>query len=358
MASTRGAVELPQAVPARGAPERGSLTPGSAIARLTRSILAAIALSAVAVPAMAQSASTPPDSAQRRDAGEGQLQIDLPGVLLAEPASEIALPISVAPIDRIPRNTLVRVRGLPAMAALSDGHSIAPGAWAVPVAALSQLRLVLPVGLAGKSEIVVTLVTLDGLVLAEAKTALVVGAAKLIAPDTPQERASVATTSPPPALPKAEAKPPPAPPAASRPPAPPPPAETARQPPVEGSSSTAAASRPSQQLDRATPPASTPPAAAPRALTPEVQARAQAMVKRGETLWRDGDVASARSFFERAAEEGLAEGALALGGTYDPYELGKLRARGPKADNALARRWYEKARDLGSSEATERLRRF
>jgi TPR repeat protein len=82
------------------------------------------------------------------------------------------------------------------------------------------------------------------------------------------------------------------------------------------------------------------------------------MVKRGETLWRDGDVASARSFFERAAEEGLAEGALALGGTYDPYELGRMRARGPKADNALARRWYEKARDLGSSEATERLRRF
>ena len=58
------------------------------------------------------------------------------------------------------------------------------------------------------------------------------------------------------------------------------------------------------------------------------------------------------------SEEGLAEGALALGGTYDSYELARLRARGPKSDASLARRWYEKARDLGSAEAAERLRRL
>lgn len=318
-----------------------------------RTLATVAVLSGTAIPVMAQSPSAPADST-----AQGQPQIDLPGVLLAEPASEIALPIGVAPIDRIPRNTLVRIRGLPALAALSDGHSIAPGAWAVPIAALSQLRLVLPVGLSGKSEIVVTLVTLDGLVLAEAKTALVVGAAKLIAPDTPQERASVATASPPPALPKTEPKPQPVPPAASRPSPPPAPAEAPRQAPAEGSSTTAAASRPPAAPERATPPTAAPAAVVPPALSPEVRARAQAMVQRGENLWRDGDVASARSFFERAAEEGLAEGALALGGTYDAYELGKMRARGPKADNALARRWYEKARDLGSSEASERLRRF
>ena len=77
----------------------------------------------------------------------------------------------------MPRNSFVRVRGLPPMAALSEGHSIAPGSWAVPLAALPDLKIMLPAAPPGRSEIVITLVAVDGSVLAEAKSTLAVAAA-------------------------------------------------------------------------------------------------------------------------------------------------------------------------------------
>ena len=52
--------------------------------------------------------------------------------------------------------------------------------------------------------------------------------------------------------------------------------------------------------------------------------------------------------------DGNAAAALALGETYDPTIPG---ARAP-VDVAMARAWYEKARDLGSTEATVRLDRL
>jgi hypothetical protein len=363
-ASSRGAVESPQAVSARLAPSprRACL---NGLTSLT--IWFAVSLLCIHVQidvSAAQGSSAGAEPTSRSASKAGPVQIDVPGVLLAEPASEIALPLGLTPANKIPRNSLVRIRGLPSTAALSDGHAIAPGAWAVPIGALGRLRLALPVGSAGKSEIIVTLVTVDGEVLAETKSTLIIGAAQLIAPDTPQERASVATTAPPPIVAPAQPAPvvpsagPPVPSAAQRAPSAP---QAAPAAPSEGSSTTAASSRPAS----APPPErSLPPGAAPSAspsqprLSPEARARAQGMIERGEALWRDGDIASARSFFERAAEEGLAEGALALGGTYDSYELARLRARGPKSDASLARRWYEKARDLGSAEAAERLRRL
>ena len=82
------------------------------------------------------------------------------------------------------------------------------------------------------------------------------------------------------------------------------------------------------------------------------------MVQRGETLRQGGDIASARLFFERAAETGLPEAALALGATYDPHELAQLKVHGLRADSALARRWYERARELGHTEAATRLSRL
>ena len=77
----------------------------------------------------------------------------------------------------LPQGSFVRMRGLPPTVALSEGHSIAPGSWAVPLAALPNLKITLPAGLTGRSEISVTLVGIDGTVLAEAKSMLVVAAA-------------------------------------------------------------------------------------------------------------------------------------------------------------------------------------
>jgi TPR repeat protein len=59
--------------------------------------------------------------------------------------------------------------------------------------------------------------------------------------------------------------------------------------------------------------------------------------------------------FQRAAEIGDAKAALMLGATYDPNILERFQAKGLAPDMAKARFWYEKARDLGSVEASRRL---
>ena len=83
------------------------------------------------------------------------------------------------------------------------------------------------------------------------------------------------------------------------------------------------------------------------------------LVKSGAALMANGDVAAARLMFLHAAEAGSAEGALALAETYDPSVFQKLRRReAVTLDITLARSWYEKARNLGSTVARERIVRL
>ncbi|HLK79909.1 MAG TPA: hypothetical protein VKT99_00185 [Xanthobacteraceae bacterium] len=83
------------------------------------------------------------------------------------------------------------------------------------------------------------------------------------------------------------------------------------------------------------------------------------MIKRGADLMASRDFAAARLMYQRAAEAGSAPAAFALAETYDPLAVGKLNARGGiTPDVALAQKWYEKARDLGSTVAPERLERL
>ena len=100
-------------------------------------------------------------------------------------------------------------------------------------------------------------------------------------------------------------------------------------------------------------PASRPPASADDAS--EIAAK----MKIGAELMASGDITAARMMFERAAEAGEAAAAFALAETYDPVVLRRLHLRGGIApDVALARRWYEKARDLGSIAAPDRIVRL
>jgi TPR repeat protein len=101
------------------------------------------------------------------------------------------------------------------------------------------------------------------------------------------------------------------------------------------------------------PGAHVPPASkATRVLDPE---EIKLLMKQGEQFIAAGDVVTARIVFQRAAEAGDADAAVALGGTYDPIVLAKLGVVGPAADVEGARTWYQKAESLGSAEATRRL---
>ena len=123
-------------------------------------------------------------------------------------------------------------------------------------------------------------------------------------------------------------------------------------------------SKPLPSQEKALPEPAQPPALAPartedpeRPALPsaEEKAHAESALTLGEKYFVDGRVLVAREFFRRAVDAGLAAGALRLAATYDPLELERLRVQGIVPDRALARRWYQRARELGAPEAEERL---
>jgi hypothetical protein len=238
-------------------------------------------------------------------AGAGAAQRSEPRItvaptIVAEAASQTAVQIQAGPADAIPGNSFIRLRGLPPSVSLSDGYSIGPGSWAVPLLGLSSLKAVIPAGVSGRSELTISLVSVDGTLLAEAKTAFVVGPSAMMAPGDSQKQSSSNLVPPRPL--------------------------------------------PARPL-------------VPRApdLAAEEKDRAEKLMAQGERQLQQGSIVLAREFFRRAADIGFAPAAIRLASTYDPGELSRLGAKGVVPDRAEAKKWYERARDLGAPEAEERL---
>src|SRR5262249_29312874 len=93
---------------------------------------------------------------------DGTPTIEVAKTIPANPATLTPFPIRVGPSRAIPRNSFVRVRGLPSMAALSEGYSIGPGSWAVPLQALADLKITLPIAAEGRADVTISLVAVDG----------------------------------------------------------------------------------------------------------------------------------------------------------------------------------------------------
>ena len=243
--------------------------------------------------------------------------INIAATITAEPATQGPFPIRVGPAASIPRNSFVRVRGLPHMAALSEGHSIGPGSWAVSLGALPSLKITLPASSTGTADVVVTLVASDGSVLVEARTKLVISAppaANVRAPDAPATASPVTIFGP-----------------------------GARQQPL--AAKRVAGAGPAPQITVVP-------------LSPKDRERALKLLKEGDQHMAQGNIAAARVVYELAAEAGLPQAAMGLAGTYDSAELARLNVRGIQADAKEARRWYERARQLGASDADQRLQRL
>jgi len=225
--------------------------------------------------------------------------------------SQTLLQIEVGPPGAVPARSFLSLRGLPRAVALTDAHAIDPGSWAVPLASVPALKAVIPTGLAGQSEVTISLIALDGRLLAQAKTTFVIQPSSTgAAPEKPQAgRSAVA--------------------------------------PVErpGAASPSVAARVPEHRERV--------------LSPQDRQRALALLKKAEEMSATGNVTAARLLYERAADAGLAEAALALAATFDPAELARRNVLGGvQPDPAAARRWYERARALGAPEAESRLRRI
>lgn len=206
----------------------------------------------------------------------------------------------------------VVVQGLSGGATLSPGVASTAGVWLVPVASIEQLQLRLPVTVGDDMTLSLELQDVDGNSLARALTVV------SVLPAPPQVTPPQVVTRP---IPAPVVTPPP-------------------------------------QAVQAPPPASpSPPAASAQPSIPRLTMDEHtALIERGRLLIRNGDIASARLMFERAADGGSGRAALLLGETYDPDVLVSLGVLGAKGDPAKARRWYTRASELGMPMAAERLR--
>jgi hypothetical protein len=103
-------------------------------------------------------------------------------------------------------------------------------------------------------------------------------------------------------------------------------------------------------------PAAAPAPAAPPAPVKTLDADTLAgLMTRAKSLMAVGDLAAARLLLERAANAQDANAAFILAQTYDPVVLGTQDTRSITADPAAARSWYQKAAQLGSADARQRL---
>lgn len=96
-----------------------------------------------------------------------------------------------------------------------------------------------------------------------------------------------------------------------------------------------------------------PPALAEGKAVKTDEVAAKQLMSRADVLLKRGDVVAARTVYERAAELGSAEAALALGATYDPNRLWFLGVLGMVGNTERARQWYTRADQLGHPDAKE-----
>ncbi|HYF86540.1 hypothetical protein [Azospirillum sp.] len=118
----------------------------------------------------------------------------------------------------------------------------------------------------------------------------------------------------------------------------------------------------------ALPPVAAPPPAPERAQPREAAVQRPArlpsaiaettLMKRGDDLFAQGDLAGARLYYEMVAETGNAAAALALGRTHDPLVHERLRVRGLPSDPEQAAVWYRRAVAAGSGDAEQQLQKL
>lgn len=264
--------------------------------------------------------------------------------VLLEPAAEMPFPIHIKNRDELPKNSFLRIRGDLSGLNLSQGHRISASAWAIPIGKLAELTIKLEAQLASPRQLRVLLVALDGSSFrsfAITDVTLYGSAAQLAADKPPgKQRQTLALLQTPPNLPIGSER-------KDK-------SQTERiLPPSGRRDSPKSASR--APITTPIPPT----APAPRAaMSPTDRAKAVALLKRGQAMLTNGDVNSARLFFGRAVRIGLGQAALAMAETYDPDELRRLGVLGIQPNLAEARKWYEKAQELGEGQAEARLSRL
>jgi hypothetical protein len=225
--------------------------------------------------------------------------IAIPEVVRIVAGTKQFLPVSIKQTRLIPKLSILLIQGLTSVAVLSRGRLFESGVWALRLNDLEGLEIEAAANTIEISELKLSLVTLEGSMLAEKSIRLIIS------------------------------------------------------PPF------AAAVPPTQLRDPSAETQSVVPIAAQRDLPNTGLEEGRSLMARGDTNLSGGKIHVARLFYRRAAESGWPPGALALAQTYDPHELEKLAvAGGVRPDAELAKSWYRRASEMGLAEAETKLRRL
>jgi hypothetical protein len=280
---------------------------GVGVVRVLTTIVVAAAAAAATVLVAPMFLSSPAEKASSERA-EGTVQVDRPAAVPEEPAN---LPPRLAGVDAVTQDVdeplslnlsllgvadggFVLIRGLAAGTAVTGGRPLGEGTWRVDTAHLQDARVRPPRAFTGQMDLALELRLADDSI-ADRRSMRVewVGGNKMTALAPTNTRASTAEPQP----------------------------------------------------------------SDPRVvLRPDERQATAALVSRGKELLRSGDFSSARLILQRAADASDPDAALTLGSTYDPVILARLGIRNQVANVELARTWYEKAQEFGSTEAASRLK--
>jgi hypothetical protein len=250
-------------------------------------------------------------------------RLTIASTIVVQPSSQVPVQVRIEPLDEIPQGGILHFRGLTSGLSLSEGNAVAGGAWTVPLARISNLKVFVAPEVSGRREISISLVGLDETILAEARTTLIIGPDPWRAVEAPS--------------PSSGAKP-------------------VSYPMEHGrfvKESVEEQSRP-VSVEAKSPPSHSPVVASTRLIDPN-KARIDELLVQAAQCIEIGNVTAARELLV-GADDGK-QGAIlfALAETYDPNMLAAWGTRDMAADAVKARALYQKAFDLGVIRAQHRL---
>lgn len=231
-----------------------------------------------------------------------------------ETNSFIPLALNAQPAE-IGSDILLKISGIPEGAYLTSGRKGDDQNWALTLAELKNLKLVIP----------------------EAQTPKIDLAVAAFEPRTGELAAPVKTMTV--ALSDVSVEP------------------AAAPPPTQMTSLPAATMQPALKVVKPQPippPDSTTLAALAEKETPA----ARTLVTEGDSLLKSGDVREARKTYEQAWADGSPAGAFGMARSYDPLVLGSLALKNATPDREQALAWYERAATAGHVGAAESIVRL
>ncbi len=125
-----------------------------------------------------------------------EVALSSPDKIDAQAGEEIDFPVTIDATDALPSRSVLAVSAMPEGAAFSDGRPYGATGWSLRPDEIGELRLRLPQGRSGASDIRLELVTADGTVLAQSETRLNVSPAPAPVAAAPVASAPVVTAAP------------------------------------------------------------------------------------------------------------------------------------------------------------------